>query len=110
MFMVLAYCALVENSCSQSVRKYQPATVVHVHEYALPSTYIEDTGIGAPELPEIYNYDIAVQVSGDVYTGRCQSDKEHVPLALGLDRAIEAHVQKTFLYVKPTRIALSRCA
>src|SRR5215469_15573844 len=87
MFMVLAYCALVENLYSQSARKYRPATVVHVHEYALPSTYIEDTGIGAPELPEIYNYDIAVQVSCDVYTGRYQSDKELVIPVLGLDRA-----------------------
>lgn len=98
MFIVLASCALAENSYCQRVSKYQPATVIHVHEYALPSTYIEDTGIGAPELPEIYNYDIAVQVSCDVYTGRYQSDKEH--LSLGLDHAIEARVQKRLLYVK----------
>ena len=100
LFIVLVYCVLVENSYSQSASKYRPATVVHVHEYALPSTYIEDTGIGAPELPEIYNYDIAVQVSCDVYTGRYQSDKEHLPPVLGLDRAIEARVQKRLLYVK----------
>lgn len=98
LFVVLVYSSFVENSYCQRVSKYQPATVIHVHEYALPSTYIEDTGIGAPELPEIYNYDIAVQVSCDVYTGRYESDKEH--LSLGLDRAIEARVQKRLLYVK----------
>jgi hypothetical protein len=99
-FIVLASCALVENSYCQRISKYHPATVIHVHEYLLPSTYIEDTGIGAPELPEIYNYDIAVQVSCDVYTGRYQSDNERLSSALGLDHAIEARVQKKHLYVK----------
>lgn len=100
MLIALASCMLVGNSFGQRVKKYQPATVLHVHEYALPSTYIEDTGIGAPELPDMYNYDIAVQVSCDVYTGRYQSDNEHLASILGPDRAIEVRVQKRLLYVK----------
>ena len=99
-FIVLVSCVLVENSSGQRVPKYHPASVIHVHEYLLPSTYIEDTGIGAPELPEMYNYDIAVQLSCDVYTGRYQSDDEHLPSVLGPDHAIEARVQKKLLYVK----------
>ena len=50
--------------------------------------------------PEMYNYDIAVQLSCDVYTGRYQSDTEHLPSALEPDHAIEARVQKRLLYVK----------
>ena len=99
-FIVLASCTLAGNSYCQHVSKYQPATLIRVHETLLASTYIEDTGIGAPELPEFYNYDIAVQLSCDVYTGRYRSDNEHLSSALGLDHAIEARVQKKTLYVK----------
>src|SRR5215469_5229485 len=100
MLIVLVFCTLGENSYCQRGSKYHPATVIHVHEYSLPSTYIEDTGIGAPELPETYKYDVAVQISCDVYTGRYQSDNEHLPSVLGPNHAIEARVQKRLLYVK----------
>jgi len=100
LFMVPVYCALLPNLYSRSVGSYQPATVIQVREYALPSTYIEDTGIGAPQLPDVYKYDIAIQLACDVYTGRYQSDKQELPPILAQRRTMEVRVGKRFLHVR----------
>jgi len=99
-FIVPVYCALLPSLYSQSLGSYQHATVIHVRKYALPSTYIEDTGIGAPQLPDVYKYDIAIQLACDVYTGRYQSDKQGSPPILVQRRTMEVHVGKRFLHVR----------
>jgi hypothetical protein len=100
LFIVPVYCALLQSLYSQSVGTYQHATVIHVREYALPSTYIEDTGIGAPQLPDVYKYDIAIQLACGVYTGRYQSDKQDLPPILAQHRTMEVRVEKRFLHVR----------
>jgi len=98
-FIVLVSCVLVENSSGQRVPKYHPASVIHVHEYALPSTYIEDTGIDAPELPETYNFESQFKFHA-TYIPADISRITNIWPSVGLDRAIETRVQKGLLYVK----------
>ena len=100
LFLVPVYCALLPSLYSQRLSSYQHATVIRVREYALPSTYIEDTGIGAPQLPDVYKYDIAIQLACDVYTGRYQSDKQELPPILAQRRTMEVRVGKRFLHVR----------
>ena len=99
-FLALIPCALLGTAHSQNATGFQRATVVKVRKYELAATYIEDTAIGAPELPVVYKYDVELQLGCQVYTGRFESHTENLPSALQLRHTVDVRIVKHDLYVK----------
>ena len=96
----LACCWLLSSAHSQGKNSYQQASVVKVYRYELPSTYVEDTPIGTPGLPDHYDFEIGFQVVCDLYTGRYESHTESLPSMLAPNRRVQLRVRMHFLYVK----------
>jgi hypothetical protein len=98
MLFVLVFGVLLTAMYAASRQSYQSATVVSVtnHE-SLPSYF--GNPVDAALQPEVYSYDIGIQLECTVYVVRYETGLDYLPSVFSPHQTVEVSLQKHIMYV-----------
>ena len=98
MLCVLVFGVLLMGVHAGMMQPYRPATVVSVtHHEPLPS-YVGNP-VDAALQPEVYSYDIAIQLDCTVYMVRYETGLDYLPSVFSPHQTVEVSLQKHIMHV-----------
>ena len=98
LLIVLVIGALLVTVQAGTKQPYQPATVVSVANYEPPSIYLGNP-MDAPLQPDVYSYDIGIQLNCTVYVVRYETGLDYLPSVFSPHQTVEVSLQKHVMNV-----------
>lgn len=97
-FVGLICGALVTSVHASTKHPYQPATVVSVTRHETQNNYI-GSPTDAPLQPEVYSYDIGIQLNCTVYVVRYETGLDYLPSVFSPQQTVEVSPRKHVMNV-----------
>jgi len=98
MLVVFVSGILSAEMYANTKQSYQPATVVSVANHETRSNYI-GSPTDAPLEPQVYSYDIGIQVNCTVYVVRYDTPLDYLPSVFSPHQTVEISLQKHVMKV-----------
>jgi hypothetical protein len=93
MLTALAFVAQLTNAYAGTKPAYQQATVVSVTNRESPSNYVGNP-TDAPLQPQVYSYDIGIQLDCTIYVVRYDTGLDYLPSAFSPHQTVEVSLEK----------------
>jgi hypothetical protein len=98
MLFVLVFGVLLTAMYAASRQSYQSATVVSVTNHESLPSYVGNP-VDAALQPEVYSYDIGIQLECTVYVVRYETGLDYLPSVFSPHQTVEVSLQKHIMYV-----------
>lgn len=98
MLFVLVFAALLTGVHAGTMQPYRPATVVSVTTHESLPRYVGNP-VDAALQPEVYSYDIGIQLDCTVYAVRYETGLDYLPSVFSPHQTVEVSLQKHTMYV-----------
>ena len=99
MLLAIVLGTLLTTAHAATKAGYQAATVVSVKSRAIPSTYAGDNFSDAPLQPEVYSYEIGIQLGGTVYQTTYDSAFNELPSTFAPNHSVQVNLKKRVMEV-----------
>jgi hypothetical protein len=98
MLFVLVFGVLLTAMYAATKQSYQSATVVSVTNHESLPSYVGNP-VDAALQPEVYSYDIGIQLECTVYVVRYETGLDYLPSVFSPHQTVEVSLQKHIMYV-----------
>jgi hypothetical protein len=98
MLFVLVFEVLLTGVHAATRQSYQSATVVNVTNHESLPSYVGNP-VDGPSQPEVYSYDIGIQLDCTVYVVRYETGLDYLPSVFSPHQTVEVSLQKHIMYV-----------
>lgn len=96
--LVLIFGVSLTGVCARTRQPYQSATVVSVANHETRSNYVGDPS-DAPLQPQVYSYDIGIQLNCTMYVVRYDTGFDYLPSVFSPHQTVQVSVEKHVMNV-----------